>query len=114
MSHLPKNICIRVMAEYGSSGTWEFIKNDNSGWRHTMVTHRRLGLSKDLSDALNAWIKTYENQNLSGTLNHEAFNGAGLSLAYRVYEELDRKTYVEFEGESQDSGREEPIDVGNL
>lgn len=54
------------MAEYASSGTWEFINEANGPWRHTMVSHERLGLSKELSNRLKEWITIYEKENISG------------------------------------------------
>lgn len=112
MSHLPKNICIRIMAEYGSSGVWEFIKDsDQSGWRHSMTTHERLGLSRELSARFKSWIETYENENISGELDHVSFNATGLSLAYEVYEQLGGENYVEFQGEGEDGNLEEPITI---
>ena len=114
MSHLPKSICVRVMAEYASSGTWEFIQNGNGPWRHTMVSHERLGLSRELSERFKAWLTTYENKNMSGELDCESFNATGISLAYAIYEELNKDHYVEFQGEAPDGGIEEAIDISSL
>ena len=102
------------MAEYGSSGLWEYISDETGPWRHTMTTYKRLGLSEDLIKSFKEWIQIYENDNFGGNLDHEAFNGLGLSLAFKVFEHLGRETHVEFQGENANGGLDEPIDIGNL
>jgi len=114
MTHLPKSICIRIMAEYASSGTWEFFKKENGSWRHTMISHGRLGLSKELAERFKSWITTYENENMSGELDCEAFNATGISLAYAVYNALNKEHYVEFQGETPGGELDVPIDISSL
>ncbi len=102
------------MAEYGSTGLWEFVHDENGPWRHSMTTFQRLGLGEDLISQFKAWIQKYEDENLSGSLDCEQFNATGLSLAFLVYEHLNRETYVEFQGEAPDGNLNEPVDISSL
>ncbi|MET0068384.1 MAG: hypothetical protein ABW076_18720 [Candidatus Thiodiazotropha sp.] len=114
MSHISKNICFRVMAEYGSSGIWEFVHDETGPWRHSMANYRRLGLPDELERDFKEWISDYEDKNLAGELDHVQFNCTGLSLAYRLYDHLDKSNYVEYQGELEGGDLDDPIEIGSL
>lgn len=42
------------------------------------------------------------------------FNAIGLSLAYAVYEELNKEHHVKFQGETLEGGLDEPIEINSL
>lgn len=102
------------MAEYGSSGIWQFIKDDTGPWRHSLISYDRLGLPSALADEFKTWIACYEQDNLRDELNLLIFNATGLALAYDLYKHFDEQHYVEFQGESEAGGLEEAIDITRL
>ncbi len=114
MNIIPSTIGLRVMAEYGSSGIWQFVHDETGPWQHSMIEYQRLGLSEDLKDSFKKWISSYEQNNIQGELDHIAFNATGLSLAYELYIHLNKENYVEYQGESEDGGLEETINIGCL
>ena len=94
--------CLRVMAEYGSSGIW--VAEPFGPFRHGMVEHRKLGLPADLAARFAAWIEEYWARAEGRPLNVAAFNDEGRSLAIALKRFVGPNTRVVFEPELEDGG----------
>lgn len=92
------------MAEYGSSGIWKLSTGRGGVFRHGMVEHAGLGLPPELALRFVAWIERYENENLDGTLDADAFNRDGLELATLLGAHLGAQCHVEYLGEAANGG----------
>jgi hypothetical protein len=91
--------CLRVMAEYTSSGIW--VTEPHGVFRHGMVSHQALGLPLDLSTQFNDWIESYWGT-LDDTLNVEQFNHRGKLLARALKRHVGKTTKVLFVYEACD------------
>ena len=69
--------CLRVMAEYGSSGIW--VVEPRGPFRHGMIEHQTLGLPADLAAAFDRWIEAY----FMVLDDHESFDVAGFNAEGR-------------------------------
>lgn len=93
---------IRVMAEYGSSGVWGYREGSDGMFRHAMLECADLKLPRDLCNALESWIRRYEDDNPKDTLDTASFNAEGLHLASLIKSHLGPERHVEYQGEAAD------------
>ena len=93
------------MAEYGSSGVWRIADPARPGrFGHGMVELSAFDLPDALVARFTAWITRYEDENLAGDLDTEAFNAEGLALAVALWTHLGPESHVEFQGEASNGG----------
>ena|SRR5689334_1042564 len=105
---LPK--CLRVMAEYGSSGIW--VVEPHGPFRHGMVEHRRLGLPEELAAGFRQWIEDYwKVLDQTVTFDVAQFNNKGRRLAESLKRHVGQATRVllALEGPDGALGTEEEI-----
>ncbi|MEO8609198.1 MAG: hypothetical protein ABI690_15010 [Chloroflexota bacterium] len=101
MAEPQKELRLRVMAEYMSSGIW--VIGERGAFRHGMIEHASLKLPTNLAQAFNDWIEWYED-NLSTDeviFDIEKFNAEGLRLATELKKFLGSDVYVEFVPEGE-------------
>jgi hypothetical protein len=99
-SRFPK--CLRVMAEYGSSGIW--VAEAFGPFRHGMIDYKRLGLPDELAAKFAAWVDRYWARADRRPFDEAAFNAQGRSLAIALKEFVGPDTQVIFEPELEDGG----------
>jgi hypothetical protein len=98
--------CLRVMAEYGSSGIW--VAEPCGPFRHGMIEYKKLGLPADLAARFAAWIEVYWAWAEGRPLDVAAFNEEGRSLAAALKRFVGPNTQVIFEPELEDGGLGQP------
>ncbi len=99
------------MAEYGSSGIWKVSTGHGGVFRHGMVEHAVIGLSAELATRFVRWIELYEQHNLDGTLDTDAFNVEGLTLATALRAHIGHHAHIEYQGEADDGGLLAPVAI---
>src|SRR5437870_697333 len=99
-----KELRLRVMAEYASSGIW--VMESIKPFRHGMVSHGSLNLPSDLAERFNGWIEQYyDNLGMDGVeLDVKKFNAEGISLAREKKAFLGPDVYIEFIPEDENGG----------
>jgi hypothetical protein len=95
-----KDLPLRVMAEYCSSGIWVIGKV--GCFRHGMIEHSNLRLPPDLAQRFEQWIELYD-ENSAANFNVDNFNSIGRELAQDLKNYMGTES-VEFIPESIDGG----------
>lgn len=85
--------CLRVMAEYGSSGIW--VVKPFGPFRHGMIGHKKLALPDDLARRFREWIDLYW-KILDSLANFDSasFNQEGRRLAHALKQHMGFETEV--------------------
>jgi len=102
--------CLRVMAEYGSSGIW--VVEPTGPFRHGMIEHRSLHLPEELAGSFRNWIDRYwKILDAAEDFDTSAFNKEGRRLAQALKRHVGPKVMVLFVHEAEDGhlGNEEEI-----
>jgi hypothetical protein len=95
-----KDLQLRVMAEYCSSGIWAIGKV--GCFRHGTIEHSSLKLSPDLAQRFEQWIELYD-ENSAANFDVDRFNSIGRELAQDLKNYLGNGS-VEFIPELVDGG----------
>jgi hypothetical protein len=96
--------CLRVMAEYASSGIW--VVEPYGPFRHGMIEHRSLGLADDLARGFREWIDRYwKVLDAPEEFDTQSFNEEGRRLAIALKRHVGPATKVLFASEAADGHR---------
>jgi hypothetical protein len=110
-----KQLRLRVMAEYASSGIW--VMEAVGPFRHGMIKHASLKLPESLSRRFDDWIKWYYDiLGFDGAVfDVDAFNAEGLRLATDLKIFLGSDVYVELipEAKAGELGEAQEITLSN-